>query len=71
MIRLSLLVGALLLVYRASDSLTDVPGNVVLGGGGGIALLAGFSGRFRYWAFLAVCSVAVAPVPILFFLATS
>ena len=49
----------------------NVPGNVVLGGGGGIALLAGFSGRFRYWTFLAVCSVAVAPVPILFFLATS
>ncbi len=48
----------------------NVPGNVVVGGGGGIALLAGLSGQFRYWLFLAVCAVAVAPIPLLFFLAT-
>ncbi len=48
----------------------NVPGNVVVGGGGGIALLAGLSGQFRYWRFLLVCAVAVSPVPILFLIAS-
>lgn len=48
----------------------NVPGNVVVGGGGGIALLAGMSGRFAYWKFLGVCAAAVAPVPALFLVAT-
>ena len=48
----------------------NLPGNVLIGGGGGIALLAGMSGRFRYRWFLAACSVAVAPVPLLFLLAS-
>ena len=48
----------------------NLPGNVLIGGGGGIALLAGLSGRFRYLLFLATCSVAVAPVPLLFLLAS-
>lgn len=44
----------------------NLPGNALIGGGGGIAMLAGISRRFRYPLFLAVCVLAVAPVPLLF-----
>lgn len=45
----------------------NVPGNSVLGGGGGIALIAGMSGLFRWPVFLLTVLVAVAPVPLFFF----
>lgn len=44
----------------------NLPGNTVIGGGGGIALAAGLSGLFRPSAFLATVGLAVAPVPLLF-----
>lgn len=56
--------------YLALVVLFNLPGNSIIGGGGGIALTAGLSGVFPISAFLAVTALAVAPVP-LFFLLTS
>ena len=42
----------------------NVPGNAVIGGGGGIALLAGMSGLFTFPRFLASVSLAALPVPL-------
>lgn len=44
--------------------LINTPGNSVLGGGGGIAMAAGYSRSFTYPAFLACVALAVAPVPV-------
>ncbi len=46
--------------------LFNLPGNSVLGGGGGIAFTAGVSGLFRFPGFLSAVLVAVAPVPLIF-----
>lgn len=43
----------------------NFPGNSVLGGGGGLALLCGMSRQFRWRAFLVTVAVATSPVPIL------
>lgn len=51
--------------YIALAILLNLPGNAVIGGGGGIALAAGLSRLFNVPAFLAVVAVAVSPVPIL------
>ncbi len=42
----------------------NVPGNAVLGGGGGIAMAAGLSGLFRTSHILLTFALAVSPVPI-------
>jgi hypothetical protein len=44
----------------------NVPGNGVLGGGGGLALLAGFSKLYSAPATILTFLIAVAPVPMLF-----
>ena len=44
--------------------LLNMPGNAVIGGGGGIALTAGLSRLFSLPAFLLVVALAVAPVPL-------
>jgi hypothetical protein len=49
--------------------LINMPGNSLIGGGGGIAMAAGYSRAFSYPAFLACAAVAVAPVPGLVLLA--
>jgi hypothetical protein len=43
----------------------NIPGNTVIGGGGGIALAAGMSRLFEFWPFLLTLVIAVAPVPLL------
>jgi hypothetical protein len=43
----------------------NLPGNTLLGGGGGIALAAGMSGLYPVVTYLAVLAIAVAPVPLL------
>lgn len=48
--------------------LLNMPGNSVLGGGGGIAFLAGVSGLYSFWAFLVSVLIAVAPFPLFFLL---
>ncbi|SHG54644.1 hypothetical protein [Cognatishimia maritima] len=60
----------LLLRYRylAIAVLFNIPGNAVLGGGGGIALFAGMSRLYSPVWFCVATALAVAPVPILFLL---
>jgi hypothetical protein len=48
--------------------LLNLPGNSVVGGGGGIALCAGMSGLFPPPGYLAAVLLAVAPVPLFFWL---
>lgn len=45
--------------------LLNLPGNVVVGGGGGIALVAGMSRLFPLPAYLLTVALAVAPVPLI------
>ena len=47
------------------------PGNVLLGGGGGIAMMAGLSRLFTPLPFLLTILLAVLPVPLLFYLGAS
>lgn len=44
----------------------NMPGNTILGGGGGISLAAGLSSLYQPTHFLATVAVAVAPVPMTF-----
>ncbi|RVT85559.1 hypothetical protein DXV76_07330 [Rhodobacteraceae bacterium CCMM004] len=54
--------------YLALALALNLPGNAVIGGGGGLALAAGLSGAFHPLAFLATVTVAVLPVPLIVFL---
>ena len=51
--------------YLALALVLNIPGNSLLGGGGGIALAAGMSGLYTAPAYLATLCVAVAPLPAL------
>jgi hypothetical protein len=53
--------------YVALAVALNVPGNAIIGGGGGIAMLAGISGLFRVVPFLATIAIAVIPIPLAFF----
>ncbi len=48
--------------------LLNVPGNIALGGGGGVAMSYGLLGTISLIKFIATISIAITPVPILFFL---
>jgi hypothetical protein len=50
--------------YVAVAALLNLPGNVIVGGGGGIGLLAGASRAFKPAHFALSVMVAVAPVPL-------
>ncbi len=50
--------------YLAVLVALNVPGNAVIGGGGGIALLAGISGLFTLPRFVATVALAALPVPL-------
>lgn len=54
--------------YLAAMVLFNLPGNTVIGGGGGIAFLCGLSRIFDFRLYLAAVTVAVAPVPLIFML---
>ena len=54
--------------YIALAVAINTPGNVVFGGGGGLALMAGLSRLFAPLPFLLTVLIAVLPVPLLFFL---
>jgi hypothetical protein len=51
--------------YLAVAVAFNVPGNALLGGGGGIALAAGLSGLFRFPRFVLMVCVAISPIPLL------
>lgn len=55
--------------YLAVAIALNTPGNLVIGDGGGIALVAGFSRLFSLSWFALTVAVAVAPVPIVVLLA--
>jgi len=44
----------------------NVPGNALIGGGGGICLVAGFSRLFSFPTYVLAVGIAVAPVPLMF-----
>jgi len=46
----------------------NLPGNSLIGGGGGIAFIAGLSGLFSYAGYLIAITIAVLPVPVFFYL---
>jgi hypothetical protein len=50
--------------YIALALAINVPGNIVIGGGGGIAMLAGLSGVFAPVPFVLTVMIAVLPVPL-------
>ena len=54
--------------YLATMVLLNMPGNSLVGGGGGIAFVCGMSGKFSLAGFAAAVAIAVAPVPLLFLL---
>jgi hypothetical protein len=50
--------------YVALAIVLNLPGNALLGGGGGIGLFAGTSGLFRYPAYLLTVAIAASPIPL-------
>ena len=54
--------------YIALAVALNLPGNTLIGGGGGIAMVAGMSGLYPLPAFLLTVLIAVAPLPLFFLL---
>lgn len=54
--------------YLALGVALNIPGNFLIGGGGGIALFAGISRLYSYLGFLITIVIAVAPIPLAVFL---
>lgn len=52
--------------YLAVAVVLNLPGNAVIGGGGGIGILVGLSGIFTYPRYLAITAVAILPFPLFF-----
>ena len=50
--------------YLAVAIAFNLPGNTLIGGGGGIGMLAGISSLFPFPRYLLTVSLAVAPVPL-------
>lgn len=50
--------------YVAVAVALNLPGNAIIGGGGGIALLAGMSGLFTFPRYVVVVALAVLPIPL-------
>lgn len=50
--------------YLALAIAVNVPGNIVIGGGGGISLMAGASRLYSLSGFLVTIALAVAPIPL-------
>jgi len=50
--------------YLALALAVNTPGNAVIGGGGGIMMMAGLSGVFAPWPTVLTIAVAVSPVPL-------
>lgn len=49
--------------YLALAVAINLPGNMIIGGGGGIAMLAGMTGVYSLPAYLVTVAIAVAPLP--------
>ena len=53
--------------YLTIAALLNLPGNALIGGGGGIGLIAGMSKIIPFYCYVLVTAVAVAPVPLFMF----
>lgn len=51
--------------YALIAMAVNLPGNALIGGGGGILFVAGLSRLFRPWAMAGTIALAVAPVPLM------
>lgn len=51
--------------YVSLALLFNLPGNFLIGGGGGIGLIAGMSGMYTFSGYLITVIIAVSPVPVL------
>jgi hypothetical protein len=51
--------------YLALAICLNLPGNTIVGGGGGIALLCGLSGQYSHGRYLITVALAISPLPIL------
>lgn len=51
--------------YLALALLLNLPGNAVLGGAGGVGMLAGMSGLFPFTRYMLLMALATTPVPLL------
>jgi len=54
--------------YLAAAVVLNLPGNAVIGGAGGIAMIAGMSRLFSFPVFMLAMALAITPVPILILL---
>ena len=54
--------------YLTIAVLINMPGNYILGGGGGISIACGTSRRISWKGFLITIALAVSPVPLLAYL---
>jgi hypothetical protein len=54
--------------YVAVAIAFNLPGNSLLGGGGGIAMVAGMSGLFRFPRYVLMVCIAISPLPLLILL---
>jgi hypothetical protein len=54
--------------YLAIAVLINLPGNALIGGGGGIGLIVGMSKIISFHTYLMILAIAVVPVPLWFFL---
>ena len=52
--------------YLMIALLLNLPGNALIGGGGGIGLIAGMSKLFSFPRYLLLVSLAITPLPLLF-----
>ena len=52
--------------YLMLALILNLPGNALIGGGGGIGLIAGMSGLFPFTKYLMLISVAITPLPLVF-----
>ncbi len=52
--------------YLMFALILNLPGNALIGGGGGIGLIAGMSGLFPFIKYLLLVSIAITPLPLLF-----
>ncbi len=57
--------------YIGLAALVNMPGSGLIGGGGGICLVAGMSGLFTFRATVLTLAIAIAPVPLMIWLAGS
>jgi len=51
--------------FLALAVMLNLPGNILIGGGGGIAMLAGMTGLYSLPAYLFIVALSVAPLPLI------